>query len=363
MSLDSSAKFERKSVIDLRSDFLSRPTPAMIEAMVHASRIPGDFDSREDPTVRRLEALAAEVLGKQDALFVPTCMMANQIAIHLHCRPGEGFVTEAEAHVVTSESDAASALSGAMPIQIPAVQGALDADALTTAIESVDRQHGRPVMVLQENTHVRSGGRVVSLDHMARISDIASTYGAVTHLDGARLFNAAVSLDRPARDLAAQAQTVAFNLNKGLGAPIGAILAGSSSLVTEAVRVRQMFGGNWRPAGIPAAAGIVALNTMIDRLIEDHARAGRLAKGISAIGGIRTEEESTETNIVLAEPITMTPEAFVGALSEKGILTLPFGHRVRFVTHYEVTDDGIDQVLSAIRGILNGEKYDSQVGR
>ena len=363
MSLDSSAKLERKSVIDLRSDFLSRPTPAMIEAMVHASRIPGDFDSREDPTVRRLEALAAEILGKQDALFVPTCMMANQIAIHLHCRPGEGFVTEAEAHVVTSESDAASALSGAMPIQIPAVHGAIDPDALTTAIGSVDSQHGRPVMVLQENTHVRSGGRVVSLEHMARISDIASACGAVTHLDGARIFNAAVSLGRPACDLAAQAQTVAFNLNKGLGAPIGAILAGSCSLITEAVKVRQLFGGNWRPAGIPAAAGIVALKTMIDRLIDDHARAGRLAKGISEIDGIRTDERSTETNIVLAEPTTMRPEALVDALSEEGVLVLPFGHCVRLVTHHEVTDDGVDQVLSAIRGVLTGEKHGSQVGR
>ena len=232
--------------IDLRSDFAARPTKAMIEAMVRAAEMPSGFGLREDPTVVRLEALAAEILGKEDALFVPTCMMANQIAIHVCCRPGDVFLTEAEAHVVTSESAAASVLSGAMPRCVAAVNGAFDLDDLVAALKPGDTQRPAAALVLQENTHVRSGGRDVAFEHMQAIAEMARAQGVPVHLDGARIFNAATALGRPASDLAQLAETVSFNLNKGLCAPLGAILAGTSDFVNDAVRVRQMFGGGWR---------------------------------------------------------------------------------------------------------------------
>lgn len=340
--------------IDLRSDFIARPTPDMVEAMARAALLPCGFGPREDETVSRLEALAAATLGKEDALFVPTCMMANQIAIHLRCRPGDVFVTEGDAHVVTSESAAASALSGAMPRIIPAVNGALELPALAAALDAGDAQRARPALVVLENTHVRSGGRCVSLGHMHSVGDLAAAKNVPVHLDGARIFNAAAALGCPARDLAAYAETVSFNLNKGLGAPLGAILAGPAGLIAEAVRVRQMFGGGWRPAGIPAAAGIIALETMIDRLADDHANARRLAEELAAMAGIDSDPAATETNIVLARPTTMTPETLTAGLARLEVLVLPFAGGVRLVTHHEITTDAVDTALAAIRTVLAG---------
>jgi len=349
-------------MIDLRSDFLARPTAAMVEAMVRAASLPGGFGPREDATVLALEARAAELLGKQDALFVPTCMMANQIAIHLRCRPGEIFVTEADAHVVTSESAAASALSGAMPKLVAAVNGALDPTALSDALGQADAQRARPALVLQENTHVRSGGRVLPLAHMGAIAEITRARGVVLHLDGARIFNAATALGCTAQDIAAHADTVSFNLNKGLGAPIGAILAGPADLIEEAVRVRQMFGGGWRPAGIPAAAGLVGLETMIGRLGEDHAHAQQLAVGLAAIDGIEVDLIGTETNIVLAKPLTMTPEALATGLAKHRVLVLPFGAYVRLVTHHEISENSVQATLEAVQAVLLGEDHGAPTG-
>lgn len=340
--------------IDLRSDFIARPTPDMVEAMARAALLPCGFGPREDETVSRLEALAAATLGKEDALFVPTCMMANQIAIHLRCRPGDVFVNEGDAHVVTSEAAAASALSGAMPRIIPAVNGALELPALAAALDAGDAQRARPALVVLENTHVRSGGRCVSLGHMHSVGDLAAAKNVPVHLDGARIFNAAAALGCPARDLAAYAETVSFNLNKGLGAPLGAILAGPAGLIAEAVRVRQMFGGGWRPAGIPAAAGIIALETMIDRLVDDHANARRLAGELAAMAGIDADPAATETNIVLARPTTMTPDALTAGLARLEVLVLPFAGGVRLVTHHEITTDAVDTALAAFRTVLAG---------
>jgi threonine aldolase len=342
--------------IDLRSDFLARPTPEMVEAMARAAAIPGGFGLREDPTVSRLEALAAEILGKPDALFVPTCMMANQIALHLHCRPGEIFLTEADAHVVTSESAAAAALSGAMPRLLPATRGTLDAEALANALGPVDAQRARPALVLQENSHVRSGGAVIEPSHMRRIREVTRAHGVPIHLDGARIFNAAAALDCPASDLAALADTVSFNLNKGLCAPVGAILAGTRDAIAEAERVRQMFGGGWRPAGIPAAAGIVALETMVERLGEDHAQARRLAEGLASQDQMIVEPAAPETNIVLAEPVSMSPITLADALAKRGVLVLPFGQCIRLVTHREINEDAVEVTLEAIRAVLAGEQ-------
>jgi len=344
--------------IDLRSDFVARPTKAMVAAMTRAAEIPGGFGPREDPTVSRLEELAASILGKEDALFMPTCMMANQVAIHLRCRPGDVFVTEAESHVVTSESSAASALSGAMPRLVPAKNGVLDAEFLDAALMDGDAQRSRPALLILENTHVRSGGRVVSVADMKQASDLARGRGIDVHLDGARVFNAATALCCPAADLAALADTVSFNLNKGLGAPLGAILAGSRDAIAEAVRVRQMFGGGWRPAGIPAAAGVVAMETMVERLGEDHRTAKQLATGLSAIEGIGADPSTTETNIVLARAHSVAPDRLVARLATQGVLVLPFGAGIRLVTHHEITQDAVERTLAAVRTVLAGVKRD-----
>jgi threonine aldolase len=343
------------SPVDLRSDFIARPTPAMVEAMTRAAELPCGFGPREDATVSRLETLAAAMLGKEDALFVPTCMMANQIAIHLHCRHGDVFVTESDSHVVTSESAAASALSGAMPRLVPASNGALDIDALAAALTPGDAQRARPAMVLMENTHVRSGGRPLPLDNMRQVSDQARMRGVGLHLDGARIFNASVALRCPVEEIAGHGDTVSFNLNKGLGAPMGAILAGRKEAIAEAVRIRQMFGGGWRPAGILAAAGIVALETMVDRIADDHANARRLAEGLSAMDGFLADPASTETNIVLAQPTQETPEAVAGELARHGVLVMPYGAQLRLVTHHEITAESVEQVLDAFRTVLTGE--------
>ncbi|MDP6568093.1 MAG: GntG family PLP-dependent aldolase [Alphaproteobacteria bacterium] len=342
-------------MIDLRSDFVARPTPEMVAAMARAAELPGGFGPREDATVARLERLAADTLGLADALFCPTCTMANQIAIHLRCRPGEAFVTEAEAHVVTSESAAPAALSGAMPKLVPAKGGALAIAAVEAALTGADAQRARVGLVVMENTHVRSGGTVLGLEHMAAIAELARVAGVPVHLDGARLFNAACALGVAAAELAACADSVACNLNKGLGAPLGAILAGPADFIAEAVRIRQMFGGGWRPAGIPAAAGIVALESMVDRLADDHARARALADGLAALDGIDIDPETVESNIVLARPRGLTPDALAEALAGEGILALPFGPFLRLVSHHEIDDDAVEETLAAFRAVLSGE--------
>ena len=317
---------DRQMAIDLRSDFVARPTAKMVEAMAEAANRPTGFGLREDQTVARLERLAAETLGKADALYVPTCTMANQIAIHLHCRPGENFLTEADAHVVTSEA---------------------------AALVPDDAQRARIAMVLQENTHVCSGGRVLTYEQMAAITELARARAVPVHLDGSRIFNAAIALARPASDLAALADSISFSLNKGLGAPLGAILAGPKALIAEAVRVQQMFGGGWRPAGIPAAAGIVALETMIDRLEEDPRHARQLADGLAAITGPAFDAPA-ESNIVLVRPTVMEVEPLAAALAEQDILALPFGRCLRLVTHHEVTATVVAKTLAAFRAVLAG---------
>jgi len=338
--------------VDLRSDIVARPTPAMVQAMVAAAAEPPGFDLREDPTVARLERLAAKTVAKEDALFCPTCMMANQIAIHLHCRPGENFITEPTSHVLTSEAAATASLTGAMP---RLVAGRLEAASVAAAIQSGDALRSRTAMVLIENTHVSSGGQVMPYEVMQGIAEVADDHGIPVHLDGARLFNAAVALGRPAVGLAATATTVAFNLNKGLGAPLGALIAGPATLIKEAIRVRQMFGGGWRPAGIPAAAGIVALETGIERLAEDHANARTLAEGLAALPGIHVDPAVVESNIVLVdiERDDLDAAKLVADIAKDGVLVMPYGrNRIRCCTHRDITPEGIACAVAAFTRAL-----------
>ena len=341
-------------IIDFRSDFVSRPTDQMIEAMMNAAKLPSGFGLRENQVVSDLEALAAKMMGKQDALFVPTCMMANQIAISLRCASGDKFITEENAHVITSEMNAASLLTGAVAIEVSAKNGSLDLEAIENKCALSKKINEKPKLIIIENSHVKSGGRVVSLEHMQSIAALGRKYNVPIHLDGARVFNAAAAIGCPVTKLTRCSETVAFNLNKGLAAPLGAILAGPKTLIKRAVGLRQLFGGGWRPAAIPAAAGIVALKTMPDRLGIDSHIAKKLATGIFNLGGIEVSLENTETNIVLARPMTMTSEKLAQRLAQQDVLVLAIGNQVRWVTHYEINEPEIRTALCQLKEILQG---------
>ena len=338
--------------IDLRSDFLSRPTPEMIRAMSAAATQPVGFALREDPTERALEARAAELLGKEDALFCPTCTMANQVAIHIRCKPGDSVIAESSAHVVTTEGASAVALSSILFRTVPGRLGRIDPAAVAAAIRADDAQRSRARLVVSENTHVRSGGTVVPLEEMRAVRRVAVAHGLPVHLDGSRLFNAAAYLGVRGDVLAATADSVAVNLNKGLGAPLGAVLAGPADFIKEAVRVRNLFGGSWRPANIPAAAGLVALDTMIERIGEDHVVARRIADGLAGLDGIAIDPDQVQTNIVLARIVRpgLATEDLVAALARHGLRTREFTPGVlRLVTYHQIGPAEADRVVEAFR--------------
>lgn len=343
-------------MIDLRSDFLSRPTEEMVAAMSAAARAPTAFGLREDPIQQELEALAAQMLGQQDALFCPTCTMANQIALHVHCRPGDAFLIDAAGHMITSESGAPAALSGANAKPVPSVAGRMRADAVAGAIRAADAQRSRTKLIVVENTHVHSGGTVLPEADMAAIHALGRERGIPVHLDGSRIFNAAIALGVPGRQLGGHGDSVSLSLNKALGAPLGAILAGSRDMIGEAERIRQMFGGGWRPIGIPAAAALVALQTMVDRLAEDHAHAKRLADGLAACPGIAIDFEQVQSNIVLArtaEPERVSVDDLVARLERAGVRVIPFGSDcVRLVMYHNITTADVDRTIAAFHEVM-----------
>lgn len=346
------------AVIDFRSDFIARPTPEMVRAMVEAAQHQPNFGLRDDPYVAALEAEAAELLGTEDALFCPTCTQANQIAIHLNCRPGESVVAESLSHIFTSESGALASLTGALAVGVPGRDGVMDPDAFIRSIRAGDPARSRTALVVLENTHVYSGGRVVSLEKMRTIQDTARRHGIPVHIDGARLFNAAVALATPVRELVQCADSVAVSLNKGLAAPMGAVLAGRRDFVREATRVRHMFGGGWRPAHMLAAAASVALRTMIERLAVDHANAKRLAEGMSGLRGLAVDAEQVQSNIVLlhVEPAVIATDVLVKRLRAHDILVMPIAvgsaDVLRFVTHHDISAADIDRTVSMVKSIV-----------
>jgi threonine aldolase len=339
-------------MIDLRTDFISRPTAAMIEAMTRAAQAAPGFGLRDDPVVAALERRAAELLGKEDALFCATCSAANQIAINVQTNPADRVAAEATAHVITSEGGAPGALSGVMMHGIPGERGQMPMDALTTVLDTGDGVQGRTRLVVIENTHVRTGGTVLPLDYMSRVRKEASARNIAVHLDGSRLFNAAAALGVNAKALTALADTVAVSLNKGLGAPLGAILAGSRETIENAVVARHRFGGSWRPANIPAAAALVALDTMVERIGEDHVHARDLATRLSGIDGLTVDLTQVQTNIVLVDLAERLGKAedFARRLAEHGVLALPFGPcRLRLVTWHEIGKAEVGRAVEAFQ--------------
>jgi len=335
------------SIVDLRSDTVTRPGPAMRAAMADAEV--GDDVYGEDPSVNRLQAQAAEAVGKEAALFMASGTMANQVAVRTHTRPGDAIIVGQRAHVFLFESGAAAAISGVQGV-ILGEEGLFDADDVRAAIYPRDAHFARTRLVCVENTHNASGGRVFPLSDQLAIAEVAREAGLSMHLDGARIFNAATASGRAAAELAAPYDSVSFCLSKGLGAPVGSLLCGSRAFVQEAHRYRKMFGGGMRQAGILAAAGSYALEHHVTRLAEDHDNARRLARGLRELSGVTLVREP-ETNIVLFR--VPDQARFIGELRARRVLVGAMGpDLLRAVLHIDVDAGAVDRALEACREAL-----------
>ncbi len=339
--------------IDLRSDTVTHPSPAMRQAMYRAEV--GDDVYGEDPTVNRLEELAAELVGKEAAIFVPTGTMGNAIAILTHCRRGDEIIVGDRSHIYLYEVGGSARLNGSPARAIPNLpDGALDPARLAASFLGGDVHEARTGLLCVENTHNMCGGRLLGPETLRTLTAPARRHGVPIHMDGARLFNAAVGLGLPASDLAAEVDSVMFCLSKGLAAPVGSMLAGPRDFIAEARRARKLLGGGMRQAGILAAAGLLALGEMVDRLADDHANAQRLAVGLAEIAGVRIAPETVESNIlffdVLAEDGQSCNAAFTRAAAGAGVLfSSGDTGAIRAVTHYGVSAADIDQTLQITR--------------
>jgi threonine aldolase len=344
-------------VIDLRSDTVTLPTPAMRQAMFEAEL--GDDVMGEDPTVTRLQRMAAERMGKEAALFVPSGTMANLVSLLSHCGRGEEAIIGDRAHIFLFEAGGSAAVGGIHPRTVPnRPDGTMDLADLEAAIRQPENSHYPHTRLLcLENTHNRCSGAVLEPEYVAEVRALADRYGLAIHLDGARIFNAAAALGiEPAR-LAADVDSVSFCLSKGLSAPVGSLVCGGADFVRRAHRNRKLLGGGMRQAGVLAAAGIVAMETMVDRLPEDHANARRLAEGLSCLSGITLNAGLVRTNIVIFElsPGALGPAEFVARLSLRGIkVGVIGGRKLRAVTHYGIDADDIETTLAAAAEILAG---------
>jgi len=341
--------------IDLRSDTVTHPTDLMRKAMAIASV--GDDVYGEDPTVNKLQELAAEKMGKQAGLFVPSGTMGNLAAILAHCGRGDEVILGNKAHTFLYEAGGVSALGGVHSCQLPnQPDGTLALSDIQAAIRSKDAHQPISRLVCLENTHNRCGGVALTPEYTLAVGDLAHKNGLFLHLDGARIFNAAVAQGVPVKSLAEPADSVTFCLSKGLCAPVGSVLCGSQEFITRAHRVRKQLGGGMRQAGFLAAAGIVALETMTDRLAEDHARAHQLAEGLSSLHAMLLDPGTPYTNMVfvsLEESFPLDAPAVAGKLAEKGVRVGVVGkRRFRLVTHYWIDDAAVKKALQAFREVI-----------
>ena len=342
-------------MIDLRSDTVTLPTDEMRQAMALAEV--GDDVYREDPTVNRLENLAAERMGKQKGLFIPSGTMGNLIAILTHCQRGEEVIMGNQAHTFMYEVGGISALGGIMVHTVPnQPDGTLLIDDVTNAIRMEDVHFPATRLIALENTQNRCGGVVLQPEYIDKIVEIARNHNLVVHMDGARIFNAAVKLKIPARRLVDGVDSVTFCLSKGLGAPVGCVLCGNLQFIEKARKIRKQLGGGMRQAGILAAAGIIALEKMVDRLEEDHQRATVLANKLRTISTIQIRENSPVTNMVffdIKEPQSKRPEQVLEELKTKGVLIGPSKKSgFRLVTHIGISDEDIEIVFETIKSVL-----------
>ncbi|MBL8751132.1 MAG: aminotransferase class I/II-fold pyridoxal phosphate-dependent enzyme [Planctomycetes bacterium] len=335
-------------IADFRSDTMTRPTPAMRAAM--ASAEVGDDVWGEDPTVRQLEAEGAGLLGKEAAVFVPSGTMANQIAIHLHCRPGDELICEERSHVFVNEAGGIARWSGTQVKPLAAQDGFPTPSQVEGAVRADDVHYPRSRLLVLENTHNSAGGRVASAARVGALAAAAKKHGLAVHCDGARLANAAVALGCPMADLAAALDSTTLCLSKGLGAPVGSLVAGSAAFAKDARRARKAFGGGMRQAGVLAAAGLIALRDGPALLRRDHERAKDLARGLAEVPWARVDAASVETNIVMCELVGIDPAPLLEHLRDHGVLAATMGpRRVRFVLHRDVDDAGVRACLAACR--------------
>ncbi len=343
-------------VIDLRSDTVTLPSPAMREAMYRAEL--GDDVFGDDPTVNRLQEMAAERMGKEAALFVASGTMGNLVSVLTHCGHGDGVILGDQSHILLNEAAGSAALGGAYLRTVPNLpDGRIDLAQIERVIPTEDIHHPRIRLVCLENTQNYCGGAVLDAAYTAQVAALAHRHGLSVHLDGARIFNAAIALGVPASDLAAPVDSIMFCLSKGLSCPVGSLVCGTTDFIERARRTRKMVGGGMRQAGVLAAAGIVALEQMIDRLQEDHDNAQILAQGIAQIQGLSLDPSTVQTNIVFFDLVSrrITTDQFVQALHDAGVWVLALGPgRVRAVTHYGIEKAHVQDALQVIQQVMAG---------
>lgn len=343
----------REEFVDLRSDTVTLPTDEMREAMREAEV--GDSMRGEDPTMNKLEALAAEKIGKEEAIFVASGTMGNLVCLMAHTNPGDEVIFEADAHTYYYEVGSFAAIAGLSPRLVKGKHGVMDLAAINAAIRPPSPYFPSSRLFCMENTHNRAGGNAIRPEEMRAMAKVAREHGLAVHLDGARIFNAAVALGVDVEKLTQYADSVMFCLSKGLSAPVGSIVAGSHDFIKRARRVRKMLGGDMRQSGVLAAAGIVALQTMVDRLVEDHRNAALLARGLHHIPRIVLDIPPVPTNMAFIETTALgiAGSEFVSKMQEQRVLCVAFGPtRVRMVTHRHITPDHIERAIEAVRDIV-----------
>ncbi len=339
------------NVIDLRSDTVTKPTGEMRRAMYEAEV--GDDVYGEDPSINQLQERAAELLGKEAGLLMASGTMSNLVAALTHCQRGDEIVMGDQAHMFWNESAGASALAGAQVRLVPNDdQGRIDPGDLAAAIRPRGNVHMPPTtLVCLENTHNRCSGGVLTPEDTARVAEVAHAAGAKVHLDGARIFNAAVSLEVPASELVKDVDDVSFCLSKALSCPVGSVLCGSKEFIEDALKWRKMVGGGMRQAGVLAAAGLVALDSMVERLADDHANARRLAQGLANVDGLSLDADSIQSNIVIFDVDQAIGSAadLAAALDREGVLvSSPGPNSIRMVTHRHISSEDVDDALGRV---------------
>lgn len=343
------------AAVDLRSDTVTRPTRAMLQAMVDAEV--GDDVFGDDPTVLALEARVAALTGKEAAVYVPSGTMGNQLAVMSQTSPGDEVLLEADSHIFCYEQGGIAANAGALARTWSGDRGTPPADLIERVLESKheDDHVAKLALVCIENTHNRHGGRIVPLDALRRLGDSARAAGIRVHLDGARLWNASVETGVPIHDWAAVADTVMMCFSKGLGAPVGSILAGDAAVIRRARRHRKRLGGGMRQVGVLAAAALHALDHHVERLAEDHRRVRRLAEGLSGLPGIQPDPPDTNILMIRLTDPALDVEALGAAAESHGVRILPFDpRRLRAIVHLDVDDAGLDRAIAGLRAAFAG---------
>ncbi|MBU1700146.1 MAG: low-specificity L-threonine aldolase [Candidatus Eisenbacteria bacterium] len=341
--------------VDLRSDTVTKPTPEMRRALAEAEV--GDDVFGDDPTVRRLESRVAEILGKEAALFVPSGTMANEVAVAAHTERGDEIILEGRSHIFLFEGGGPALLSGVQVYPLPGDRGLPTIDAVKSAIRPDNCHFPVSRLLVLENTHNRAGGVVLPLEAQNKLCRFAHENNLKTHLDGARIWNAAAASGIPEKQWAESFDSVAVCLSKGLGAPIGSLVAGGREFIRKAHHYRKRFGGGMRQAGILAAAGLYAVDHHRKRLTEDHRRALKLATSLAPLAGISVDPSRTETNMVMLQISNDAPPAdvWIEKLKEEGLLIIAMGERaIRLVTHLDIDDEGIERAVTAFTRVAGG---------